>query len=62
MLLHMLLFGVFASNYAPFWGVKLSFKGGDNAREILYATLWLLTLPLSPCNMYASFTSHFRLI
>ena len=27
-----------------------------------YATLWLSTLPLSPCNLYVLFTSHFRLI
>ena len=27
-----------------------------------YATLWLLTLPLSPCNLYVLFTSHFRFI
>ena len=27
-----------------------------------YATLWLFTLPLSPCNLYVLFTSHFRLI
>ena len=27
-----------------------------------YATLWLLTLPLSPYNLYVLFTSHFQLI
>ena len=27
-----------------------------------YATLWLFTLLLSPCNLYLLFTSHFRLI
>ena len=27
-----------------------------------YATLWLFTLPFSPCNLYLFFTSHFRLI
>ena len=29
---------------------------------VKYATLWLFTLPLSPCNLYVLFTSHFRLI
>ena len=28
---------------------------------VKYATLWLFTLPLSPCNMHVLFTSHFRL-
>ena len=27
-----------------------------------YATLWLFTLPVSPCNMFLLFTPHFRLI
>ena len=27
-----------------------------------YATSWLFTLLLSPCNLYVLFTSHFRLI
>ena len=29
---------------------------------VKYATLWLFTLALSPCNLYVLFTSHFRLI
>ena len=29
---------------------------------VKYATLWLFTLPLSPCNLYVLFTSHFQLI
>ena len=29
---------------------------------VKYATLWLFTLPLSSCNLYVLFTSHFRLI
>ena len=29
---------------------------------VKYATLWLFTLPRSPCNLYVLFTSHFRLI
>ena len=30
---------------------------------VKYATLWLMTLPLSPCNLYVVlFTYHFRLI
>ena len=27
-----------------------------------YATLWLFTFPLSPCNLYLLLASHFRLI
>ena len=42
------------------WGSNM-LQRGDYAREICY-TLWLLTLPLSPCNLYVLFTSHFRLI
>ena len=29
---------------------------------VKYATLWLFTLPLFPCNLYVLFTSHFRII
>ena len=29
---------------------------------VKYATLWLFTLPLSPCNLYVLFTYHFQLI
>ena len=29
---------------------------------VKYATLWLFTLPLSPCNLYVLFTSRFQLI
>ena len=29
---------------------------------VKYATLWLFTLPLFPCNLYVLFTSHFQLI
>ena len=29
---------------------------------VKYSTLWLFTLPLSPCNLYVLFTFHFRLI
>ena len=29
---------------------------------VKYATLWLFTLPLSPCNLYVLFTSHFQFI
>ena len=35
MLLHMLLFGVFASDYAPFWGPNM-LQRGVYAREICY--------------------------
>ena len=28
---------------------------------VKHATLWLFTLPISPCNLYVFFTSHFQL-
>ena len=57
--LHMQLFGVFASKRAPFFGAKYASK------RRLYGeicSLWLMTLPHSPCNLYVLFTTHFRLI
>ena len=39
MLLHMLLFGVFASNYATFLGPNM-LQRGDYALLVKYATLW----------------------
>ena len=41
MLLHMLLFGVFASNYAPFWGPDM-LQRGDYARETCYFVVHFL--------------------
>ena len=55
------LFGVFASSYAPFLGPNI-LQRGDYACEMCYHTLCLLTLSLSPCNLYVLFTRHFRLI
>ena len=66
----LLLFDVSASNYAPFFGGQICFK--EAIMLVKYATLWfkeksatlwLFTLPLSPCKLYdVSFTCHFRLI
>ena len=39
MLLHMLLFGVFASKYAPFWGPNMLQRGGY-AHEICYFVVY----------------------
>ena len=41
--------------------------GGSNILQrgimlVEYTTLWLFTLPLSPCNLYVLFTSRFRFI
>ena len=41
MLLHMLLFGVFASNYAPFGGPNM-LQRGDYARETCYFVVHFL--------------------
>ena len=54
----MLLFGVSASNSAPFWGSNMLQRG---IMLVKYTTLWLFTHPLSPCNLYVLFTSYFRL-
>ena len=66
----MRLCGDSASAYATFWcfcfqlcsvfGGQICFK--EAIMLVKYATLWLFTLPLSPCNLYVLFTSHFRLI
>ena len=56
--------------YASFWcfcfqlcsvlGNQICYKEAIMLAK--YATLWLFTLPFSPCNLYVLFTSHFRLI
>ena len=46
---YMLLFGVSASNYAPFLGVKYASKRGDYAREICYfVVVHASPFPLKP--------------
>ena len=59
MLLHMLLFGVFASNYAPFWGSNM-LQRGDYAREICYFVVADASpFPLQPVRIsYFSFPAY----
>ena len=59
MLLHMLLFSVFASNYAPFLGPNM-LQRGDYAREICYFVVVDASLfPLQPvCIFYSSFPAY----
>ena len=48
MLLHMLLFGVYASNYAPFLGPNMLLRG-NYAREICYSVVVDASpIPLQP--------------
>ena len=60
MLLRMLLFGVFASNYAPFLGPSMLQRGGY-AREICYfVVVDASPFPLPPvCLFYFLFPAYF---
>ena len=60
MLLHMLLFGVFASSYAPFWGPNMLQRRDYAACEICYFEVFdASSFSLQPlCVIYSSFPTH----
>ena len=53
-------FRCFCFQFCSVFGGQICFK--EAIMLVNYATLWLLTPPLYPCNLYLLFASHFRLI
>ena len=53
-------FSVFLLPIMLLFGGQICFQ--EAIMLVNYATLWLLTPPLYPCNLYLLFASHFRLI